>query len=157
MIRKDKSERKKERWYFWGSHQIWSDRHGHQFFSQKQFLENSWVTPADKTKQDTKNLVLMLNSEFAAAFIMSCLYLGRSCSTAVEHTTHNQEVIGLNPIWYWVFFSYISIFRRELLFQVPHRGTEQPISLKNAQVCRLRWQGKLIMRRIVAKEKVFFI
>ena len=30
--------------------------------------------------------------------------MGRGCSTAVEHTPHNQEVLGLNPSGCWAFF-----------------------------------------------------
>ena len=33
------------------------------------------------------------------------VYLGSGCSTAVEHTPHDSEVVGSNPTGCWAFFS----------------------------------------------------
>ena len=55
-------------------------------------------------------------------------YNKSGCSTAVEHTSCNREVVGSNPAGWWAFFSSLS-YQWCILNQVPHGGATLQIFL----------------------------
>ena len=65
---------------------------------------------------------------------------GSACSTAVVHTPHDREVVGLNPAGSWAFFSSLS-YQLCILNQVPHRrGTLLILSRKIYSALQLEAQ-----------------
>ena len=65
---------------------------------------------------------LQLNSnQLSLKPIKLCVdQLSSGCSTAVEHTPHDREVVGSNPAGYWAFSSLFYLISRVSLIQVPH-------------------------------------
>ena len=56
-------------------------------------------------------------------------FVGSSCSTVVEHTPYDREIVGSNPAMCWA-FSLLYLISSALLIQVPHGGATLLIFLK---------------------------
>ena len=62
--------------------------------------------------------------EFSLLSLSTQLSLSQGCRTAVEHTPHNQKIVGSNPPKCWFFLLSFPTFlhQRSVLNQVPQGG-----------------------------------
>ena len=56
---------------------------------------------------DAVSWVASLGDEHKSELVSFSL-MGHNCCTAVEHTPHNKEVMGSNPVWCWAFLLLLS-------------------------------------------------
>ena len=108
----------------WGKAEI--HRNSPSKSERKPFSSSSSSSPASIIYTETSNITSILGwfqSQMKllvpALHSHSFLWLSRKmkktvsscsnsgCSTAVEHTPHNQEVMSLNPTYYWAFSFYL--------------------------------------------------
>ena len=60
------------------------------------------------------------------------------CSTAVEHTPHDREVVGLKPNECWTYSALYLIIQN----WVPHRGATQLIFLETYECLAVQLEAK---------------
>ena len=75
------------------------------FFLAKKKKENFLMLPNRLNFKEIKNLLLNVGIKRRLNFSATW---GSGCSTAVERTPHNIEVVGSNPAGCWAFFSSLS-------------------------------------------------